>query len=155
MKISIVSVGTKMPAWVKQGYDEYAKRLPKDLAPRLQELPLAQRGKNSSVEKIKMQEGEQMLAALPKAGRVIALDVLGQALTTEKLSEKMADWQMQGQDISILIGGPDGLSSSCLARADEKWSLSGLTLPHPLVRVVLIEQLYRAWTILQNHPYHK
>lgn len=155
MKLSIVAVGTKMPKWVQQGYDEYAKRLPRELTPQLVELAVANRGKNANVEKLKQQEGEQILSSLPKQGRVVALDVLGKKISTEQLSAKMADWQMVGDNVSIIIGGPDGLSQECLNHADEKWSLSDMTLPHPLVRIVLIEQLYRAWSILQNHPYHK
>ena len=96
-----------------------------------------------------------MLKHIGSNTRTIALDVLGKSFSTEVLSQKLADWQMDGRNVNILIGGPDGLDSRCLAQADEKWSLSALTLPHPLVRVLLIEQLYRAWTILQNHPYHK
>lgn len=147
-----------MPRWVQEGYNEYAKRLPRDLEPRLVELPLANRSKNKNTDAIKSSEGEQILAAvdnLPGSKRLIALDVLGKKLSTELLSEKMAGWQMDGLNPCLVIGGPDGLSPACLKQADEKWSLSGLTLPHPLVRVVLIEQLYRAWSILQNHPYHK
>ena len=155
MKFSVVCVGNKMPAWVSQGYDEYEKRLPKELRPKLIELPLATRSKSTSVEKIKEQEGRQICATLSKTARVIVLDVLGKPLSTELLAKKLEQWQMQGDDINIVIGGPDGLSQECKARAQEKWSLSGCTLPHPLVRVVLIEQLYRAWTITQNHPYHK
>lgn len=155
MKLSIVSVGTKMPRWVQDGYDEYAKRMPKELNPELVELPLANRSKASSVAKMKEQEGQSILAALPKSGRVVMLDVLGKSLSTPALAKKIDSWKMEGDKVSIVIGGPNGLSQACLDRADEKWSLSALTLPHPLVRVVLIEQLYRAWSILQNHPYHK
>lgn len=144
-----------MPDWVTQGYDEYAKRLPKELSPQLVELPLAVRSKSANVEKIKLTEGEQILSSVPKGARLLMLDVKGKSLSTEMLSQKMSSWQMEGTDICLVIGGPDGLSSQCLAAADERWSLSALTLPHPLVRVVLVEQLYRAWTILQNHPYHK
>ncbi|MFL0803733.1 MAG: 23S rRNA (pseudouridine(1915)-N(3))-methyltransferase RlmH [Agarilytica sp.] len=155
MKISLISVGGKMPSWVSEGYQEYAKRLPRELSPQLIDLPLANRNKNSNIEKLKLEEGKQILAALPKGVRMIALDVKGKSLSTEGLTEKLKDWQMNGQDVSIVIGGPDGLSNACLQKAHERWSLSALTLPHPLVRVVLIEQLYRAWSITQNHPYHK
>lgn len=155
MKITILAVGKRMPEWVEMAYGEYAKRLPRELSPTLIELPLALRTKNAAVEKLKQEEGEQMLAALPQHNRVIVLDVPGKNISTEGLAKKIENWQMNGQDISILIGGPDGLSSACLSRADESWSLSAMTLPHPLVRIVLIEQLYRAWTILTNHPYHK
>ncbi|WP_188152379.1 23S rRNA (pseudouridine(1915)-N(3))-methyltransferase RlmH [Teredinibacter waterburyi] len=158
MKIDLIAVGTKMPSWVQEGYQEYAKRLPRDLSLNLVELPLANRSKNTNVDQVKAAEGEQILSVIGSPSgnhRVIALDVLGKKLSTELLAEKMASWRMDGVNVSLLIGGPDGLSPKCLNRADEKWSLSGLTLPHPLVRIVLAEQLYRAWTILQNHPYHK
>lgn len=155
MKLSIITVGSKMPSWVTEGYEEYAKRLPRDLKPTMIELPLAVRSKNSNIDKIKQQEGEQILAAIPKGATPIMLDVKGKSLSTEVLANKMSQWQMDGRDACLVIGGPDGLSQAALAAASEKWSLSGLTLPHPLVRVVLIEQLYRAWTINQNHPYHK
>ncbi len=155
MKVSLISVGGKMPQWVNDGYREYAKRLPKELHPQLIDLPLANRGKNANTEKLKTEEGEQILAALPKGARMIALDVKGKALSTHDLTRKIEQWQMDGTDVSIVIGGPDGIAAECLARADERWSLSAMTMPHPLVRVFLIEQLYRAWTITQNHPYHK
>lgn len=144
-----------MPSWVSQAYDEYAKRLPRELQPKLIELPLAARTKSSNTEKIKEQEGKQICSTLSKGDRLIALDVLGKPLSTEILANKLSQWQMQGENISITIGGPDGLSQACKSRASELWSLSACTLPHPLVRVVLIEQLYRAWTMTQNHPYHK
>ncbi|MFT5082058.1 MAG: 23S rRNA (pseudouridine1915-N3)-methyltransferase [Lentisphaeria bacterium] len=144
-----------MPAWVEQGYAEYAKRLPRDLTPQLMELPLANRSKSTSTAKVKNTEGEQILAAIPKGAVVVALDVLGKALSTKGLAQKLETWQMNGSDVCLVIGGPNGLSDACLKIASERWSLSALTLPHPLVRVVLIEQIYRAWTILQNHPYHK
>jgi 23S rRNA (pseudouridine1915-N3)-methyltransferase len=155
MKLSIYAVGKKMPDWVQTAYLEYDKRLPKELSPRLVELSLAARNKNTSADAAKKSEGEQMLAQISSKERIIALDVKGKALSTEQLSSTMQNWLMNGEDIGLLIGGPDGLSRDCLDRADQKWSLSNLTLPHPLVRVLLIEQLYRAWTILQNHPYHK
>lgn len=155
MKICLIAVGTRMPAWVLDGYQEYAKRMPKELKPELVELPLAVRSKSTNTQNAIASEGDNMLKHLSNGSRTIALDVLGKPVSTEQLSQKMADWQMDGRNVNIIIGGPDGLDARCLAQADEKWSLSALTLPHPLVRVLLIEQLYRAWTILQNHPYHK
>lgn len=155
MKISILAVGKKMPAWVDTAWQEYAKRLPRELSPVLFEIALAQRSKNTSAEKAKQEEGQSLLTAINANSRVLALDVLGRSISTEQLAEKIQGWQMQGQDITILIGGPDGLAAECLQRADERWSLSAMTLPHPLVRIVLIEQLYRAWTIMAGHPYHK
>lgn len=155
MRISIIAVGGKMPAWVEQGYGDYARRLPREMAVTVVELPLGPRGKNADLHRALRREGEAMLAAVAAADRVIALDPGGRPWSTRQLAAEMADWRMQGDNCSLLIGGPDGLAPPCLARADQRWSLSALTLPHPLVRIVLIEQLYRAWTILNNHPYHK
>jgi 23S rRNA (pseudouridine1915-N3)-methyltransferase len=155
MRTRIIAVGTKMPGWVEEGYGAYAKRLPRDFSVEVVELPLGPRGKNGSIEKAMLKEGQQMLAAIPSGDKVIALDVKGKPWSTEQLAENLEGWRMQGFNYSLLIGGPDGLAPECLARADLKWSLSALTLPHPLVRIVLIEQLYRAWSILNNHPYHK
>ena len=155
MRIRIIAVGTKMPAWVETGYAEYAKRMPRDCVVELVELPLAQRGKNTDIARAMDKEGEEMLAAIGKGEQVIALDVKGKPWSTEQLAEQMANWRMSGNNYCLLIGGPDGLAPQCLAQAHVRWSLSALTLPHPLVRIVVIEQLYRACSILQNHPYHK
>jgi len=155
MRFKMIAVGTKMPAWVETGFNEYAKRLPRDFSLEVVELPMGPRGKNASITKAIAKEGELMLAAIPKGDKVIALDVLGKPWSTEKLAENLANWSMECSNYSLLIGGPDGLAPECLARADAKWSMSALTLPHPLVRIVLAEQLYRAWTLLNNHPYHK
>jgi 23S rRNA (pseudouridine1915-N3)-methyltransferase len=155
MKLTIIAVGTRMPAWVQAGYAEYAKRLPRECTLELKEIPLAQRGKNADIARAIDKESEAMLAAIPLQERVIALDVLGKPQTTASLADSLRHWQMQGGNTSLLIGGPDGLSADCRARADQRWSLSGLTLPHPLVRIVLAEQLYRAWSLLNNHPYHR
>ncbi|HBD23146.1 MAG: 23S rRNA (pseudouridine(1915)-N(3))-methyltransferase RlmH [Pseudomonadales bacterium] len=155
MKIKLLAVGNKMPPWVTAGYQEYAKRLPAYMQLQLQELPLGFRGASADPAKAMQQEGDAMLAAIAQDDRVVALDVKGKAWSTEELAKQCADWQMDGRNVSLLVGGPNGLASSCLQRADQKWSLSPLTLPHPLVRVLLAEQLYRAWSILNNHPYHK
>lgn len=158
MRIRIIAVGTKMPDWVEQGYAEYAKRMPRDVTVEMLELPLAQRGKNTDIATAMAKEGEAMLAAIEKGGKgeqVIALDVKGKPWSTDQLAENLASWKMSGFNYCLLIGGPDGLEPECLAMASVKWSLSPLTLPHPLVRILVIEQLYRACSILQNHPYHK
>lgn len=155
MRIKIIAVGQKMPAWVEQGYQEYAKRMPREMTVEMCELPMGHRNKAGDIPRAMTKEGEAMLAAIPKGDRVVALDVLGKPWSTQQLAKHVASWQMDGCNISLLIGGPDGLAKECLALAQQKWSLSALTLPHPLVRVVLIEQLYRAWTLLNNHPYHK
>ena len=144
-----------MPAWVNQGVEEYGKRMPREWKLEWREIPLARRGKDANAQQLCAREGEQILKAVPAGDRVIALDVRGARLSTEQLAEQLKDWQMSGDSYSLLIGGPDGLSPACLERADKRWSLSDLTLPHPLVRILLAEQLYRAWTITVNHPYHR
>lgn len=144
-----------MPAWVQQGYDEFARRMPPECRLHLVEIPLAKRSKSSSIEQLKQQEGERLLAAVPKNSQVWALDCSGSHWNTEQLSEKLTDWLQSGQDIALLIGGPDGLSRHCLQQVTGKWSLSNLTLPHPLVRIIVAEQLYRAMSIIKHHPYHK
>jgi len=155
MRFTVLAVGGKMPAWVNQGVAEYQKRLPRELQLEWRDIPLARRGKDSKAEQLCAREGEQLIKSIPRGDRVIALDVEGKSLATPQLAQRLRDWQMSGDNISLLIGGPDGLSPQCLQRADERWSLSDLTLPHPLVRVLLSEQLYRAWTITVNHPYHR
>jgi 23S rRNA (pseudouridine1915-N3)-methyltransferase len=155
VKLRLLAVGQKMPSWVEQGYNEYAKRLPSDCSLELVELPSGHRGKSTSVEKVKQQEGETLLKAIKPQEWVVALDVKGKPWSTEQLSEQLSNWRMDGKDICLLIGGPDGMSDQVMARANQRWSLSNLTLPHPLVRIVMAEQVYRAWTILQGHPYHK
>lgn len=155
MRISIVAVGTKMPGWVVEGVAQYSKRLPREWQLQWLEIALAKRARDSSAEKVCRAEGEQLLKAVPSGDRVVALDVRGKRLTTEQLAQQLSQWQMSAENYSILIGGPDGLSPEVLQRADSRWSLSDLTLPHPLVRILLAEQLYRAWTITVNHPYHR
>ena len=155
MRLSIIAVGTRMPAWVEQGVEEYGRRMPRELKLEWREIPLARRGKDSRPEQLCAREGEQLLKAVPGGDRVIALDVGGKRISTNQLARQLESWQMSGDNYSLLIGGPDGLSDDCLRRADQRWSLSDLTLPHPLVRVLLAEQLYRAWTITVNHPYHR
>lgn len=155
MRIRIIAVGTKMPAWVESGFAEYHKRLPREISVEVRELPLGNRGKNQSSASAIADEGKKMMAAIDDKDWVIALDLNGKQWSTENLSQELERWKMNGANLSFLIGGPDGLAPECLNRAQQKWSLSALTLPHPIVRVVLIEQLYRAETILNNHPYHK
>lgn len=155
MTIYLLAVGNKMPAWVTSGYQEYAKRLNQDCQLKLIEVAPGKRGKNADLERIKNTEGDKILQAIPKNCRVVALEVKGKPWSTQALSRHMNDWLHGGQDVALLIGGPEGLSTACVARADVKWSLSPLTLPHPLVRVLLSEQLYRAYSILKNHPYHR
>lgn len=155
MKLQLVAVGTKMPAWVSAGFQEYQRRFPRDLPLELTEVAAGKRGKNADIERILHKEGEQMLAAVPKSARIVTLDIPGQPWTTEQLAGQLTRWQLDGRDTAILIGGPEGLSPACKAAAEQSWSLSPLTLPHPLVRVVAAESLYRAWSINNNHPYHR
>jgi len=155
VKIRLISVGTKMPAWVDEGYGDYAKRLSAEITLELVEIAAGKRGKNADLARITDKEGEAMLAAIPAGDRVVALDVQGRSFSTEALAATLEDWLPAGRNTSLLIGGPEGLAPAALARADERWSLSALTLPHPLVRVLLAEQLYRAWTLLKGHPYHR
>lgn len=144
-----------MPGWVKTGYQEYAKRLPPECRLNLIEIAPGKRGKNADVARAVQGEGERMLTSIPKDSYVIALEVRGTQWSTEQLSAQLKDWLQGGRDVALLIGGPEGLAESCLKRAQFKWSLSKLTLPHALVRVVAAEQLYRAWSILKHHPYHR
>lgn len=155
MRIRLICVGTKMPAWVTTGFQEYAKRLPADCRLELVEIPPGHRGKGADVKRAIEKESRLILAALGKDERVVALDVEGRQWSTEQLASTVGEWQMGGQNVALLIGGPDGLSAECLALAQQRWSLSNLTYPHPLVRVILAEQIYRAWSLLNNHPYHR
>jgi 23S rRNA (pseudouridine1915-N3)-methyltransferase len=155
MRVTVIAVGTRMPAWVSQGVAEYSKRLPRELKLVWREVPLSRQGKEVAPAQLCAAQGEQILKGIPAAERVIALDVAGKRIATQELAQQLGAWQMTGDNYSFLIGGPDGLSAACLARAELCWSLSDLTLPHPLVRVLLVEQLYRAWTITVNHPYHR
>jgi len=155
MRIHLIAVGTRMPAWVTAGYQEYARRLPHECSLRLVEIAPGRRSKSTGVEQARAEEGRHMLAALPKDCRVIAMDVHGKAWSTETLAGQLQDWLGGGRDVALLTGGPDGLAPACLERADESWSLSPLTFPHALVRVLLAEQLYRAWTLGSGHPYHR
>ena len=144
-----------MPSWVTEGAGDYLKRMPRELPIEFVPLPIGNRGKNASIAKAIEQEGDSMLAAIRDGDHVIALDLSGRPWTTKQLSDQLQQWRENARDICLLIGGPDGLDGRCLAKAHQKWCLSNLTLPHPLVRVLLAEQLYRAWSITQNHPYHK
>lgn len=144
-----------MPAWVQTGYQEYVKRLPRELVPHVQEIPMVHRGKSTATHVAIDQESQAILKVLPAKNRKVMLDLRGQSWTTQTLSDRLSFWMMDGRDLSFVIGGPDGFNQRCLSQADEKWCLSSLTLPHPLVRILFAEQLYRAWSILHNHPYHK
>ncbi len=155
MKINLIATGNKMPDWVGLASDDFSKRLPGEIKINSILLPLLKRGKNPDIPRIVRDESRKLLAAVPKDSLLVVLDVLGKPVTTMKFSALLESWLQQGQDISIVIGGPDGLSDELLSSASLKLSLSALTFPHPLVRVILLEQIYRAWSILNNHPYHR
>ena len=155
MRARLIAIGERMPAWVAEGFAEYRKRLSHDLPLELIELKPGARGKGRDDARAMHDEGVAMLAALPRDTHVIALDGRGKAWSSEELSEQLAKWRMAGRDLAFLIGGPDGHAPEVVVRADQKWSLGPLTLPHMLVRLVLVEQLYRATTLWAGHPYHR
>lgn len=155
MKLLLVAVGERMPSWVAEGYDDYARRMPRECTLSLIEIAPSKHGKGGATQRAIEDEGERQLAALSARCRVVTLDERGKLYSTVDLSQRMARWQQDGGDVALLIGGADGLAPACKQRADETWSLSPLTLPHALVRVIVAEQLYRAWTVLRGHPYHR
>lgn len=155
MKVKVIAVGTKMPKWVDEGVKEYTKRLPRDFVVEFYEIALGNRSKGADLKKAIQSESKAILEVLSERDWVIALEVKGKVWSTETLAEQVKEWQMRGDNVALLVGGPDGLSEMCRKRANQQWSLSALTLPHPLVRILLAEQLYRAYSINQNHPYHR
>ena len=144
-----------MPKWVSTGCDEYLRRFPSDLSVTVTEIPPGKRGKNADIPRILEKEGELMLKAVKKGNRVVTLEVKGKPWTTPQLADQLTTWMHDGRDVSLLVGGPEGLAPACIQASEQRWSLSPLTLPHPMVRVILAESLYRAWSVIQNHPYHR
>lgn len=155
MQLIIAAVGHKMPAWITAGFDEYAKRMPAECRLVLKEIKPVDRSSSKTAETVMALERSRIEAFFPKGGRVIALDEHGKDLTTIQLSQHLTQWQQQGGDVTFVIGGADGLDASLKKSADMLIRVSSLTLPHGMVRVLLAEQLYRAWSITQNHPYHR
>jgi 23S rRNA (pseudouridine1915-N3)-methyltransferase len=155
MRVTILSVGHKMPAWIQDGFQEYVRRMPPEIRIELVELKPEERGPGRDVARAKDIEGERMLDATPKDATLLALDERGRAVTTQGLSVMLSQWMRDATHPAVAIGGADGHSEALRTRADKLVSLSTLTLPHGLVRVVLAEQLYRAWSILARHPYHR
>ena len=143
-----------MPDWVETASMDFIRRLPAEIRVENKLLPLIKRGKNPDIARIVRDESRKLLAAVPANARLIVLDVLGKQVTTEGFSSMLEDWMQQGQDVAIIIGGPDGVSDEVL-QAGQRLSFSSLTFPHPLVKVILLEQIYRAWSIINNHPYHR
>lgn len=155
MKLVVAAVGSRMPAWVADAFTDYAKRMPHDLPLELREVKPEPRNTGKTPDQIMALEARRLEAVLPAGCLRIALDERGRDLTTMALSNSLENWRQQGQDVAFLIGGPDGLDATLKRRCDQLLRLSSLTLPHAMVRVLLAEQLYRAWTILHNHPYHR
>ena len=155
MKCRLIAAGTRLPDWVNSGFHEYQKRLRSPLTLELHEIPVATRRAGENPQRAIQREGADMLAALGKDDYVVALEIAAKTMNTEQLSAWLAERMRDGRSLAFLIGGPDGLSPPCLERADQSWSLSPLTLPHALVRVVVAEQLYRATSLLAGHPYHR
>ena len=154
MRIRLVAVGNRPPEWVSKGFTEYARRLPREMPLELIEVPPAT-GRKGGFEQVRETEGQRLLARVGSRDWVVALDERGKTWSTLDLAEKLDNWRMQGRDVTFLVGGAEGLADVCRARADEVLSLSAMTLPHALVRVVLAEQVYRAWTVMSGHPYHR
>jgi 23S rRNA (pseudouridine1915-N3)-methyltransferase len=154
MKLLIVAVGQRMPDWAQSAYDDYAKRFPPDLRVEIKTVKTETRG-SKTLETLLVAERERIQAMLPRGCRVVVLDERGTALTTQLLAEQLRGWQLDATDVALVIGGPDGLEPAFRAAAHQRIRLSDLTLPHALARVLLIEQLYRAWSINAGHPYHR
>ncbi|MFP8833819.1 23S rRNA (pseudouridine(1915)-N(3))-methyltransferase RlmH [Hydrogenophaga sp. XSHU_21] len=154
MKLVIVAVGQKVPDWARTAYDDYAKRFPPELRVELKAVKTEPRASRTT-EMLWAAERQRIEAAVPRGARVVALDERGTALTTQALAQQLREWQLGGDDVALLIGGPDGLDPALRESAHQRIRLSDLTLPHAMVRVLLIEQLYRAWSINANHPYHR
>ncbi|MGI9308166.1 MAG: 23S rRNA (pseudouridine(1915)-N(3))-methyltransferase RlmH [Gammaproteobacteria bacterium] len=155
MQISLLAVGTRMPGWVQDGFNEYNKRLPPHLRIQLKEIAPIARSASRDAAKAISEEGKRLLKSISADDFVIALDEGGEQWTSRILAARVENWQQHSPRIKLLIGGADGLSAECKARAQASWSLSAATLPHGLVRVFVAEQLYRAWSITQGHPYHR
>jgi 23S rRNA (pseudouridine1915-N3)-methyltransferase len=155
MQIDLIAVGKRMPTWIETAAKEYTKRLPKNIQFKLVEITPAIRSKNNKADNYKQKEQEKIETALSPDSIIIALDERGKSINSQQLADQLQTWIDENQHISLIIGGADGLSDSLKKKANQTWSLSAMTLPHGLVRVMVVEQLYRAWTITQNHPYHR
>ena len=155
MNIELLAAGTKPPGWIATGIDEYQKRFPRDWQFNVREIPVAKRQKGEPVAKAMQAEGQRMLQAVVPGSTLVAMDKGGKNWSTEELAKNVQEWQLETGKVQIMIGGPDGLAPECLSAAHRRWSLSNLTFPHFLVRLLLAEQFYRAWSVINRHPYHK
>jgi 23S rRNA (pseudouridine1915-N3)-methyltransferase len=154
MKLVIVAVGQRVPDWAQTAWDDYAKRFPPELKVELKAVKTEPRG-SKTLDTLLAAERERIEAAVPKNARIVALDERGTTLTTKALARRLTDWQLGGDDVALIIGGPDGLQPAFRQAAHERIRLSDLTLPHAMARVLLVEQLYRAWSVNAGHPYHR
>ena len=155
MEITLLAIGTKMPKWVNDGYQEYAKRLGRDCKLILKEIPSPRRSNAEDSNTVCKKEGQLLLAAIPKGNCLIALDEHGKLQSTQSVADKFQQLKQSSQSLTVIIGGADGLSDQVLDQCIEKWSLSKMTFPHAMVRVIIAEQIYRAFSLLNNHPYHR
>lgn len=155
MRILVLTIGQRVPGWVDQGFDDYARRMPRECRVELQALATPGRGRRQPPDACRAREAELLLSRVPPRARVLALDEAGEAWSTRQLSTRLQSWLGDGRDVALLVGGPDGLDGRCLQAAEAVWSLSMLTFPHALVRVLLAEQIYRAWSLGRGHPYHR
>ena len=155
MHIRLIAVGDRQPSWVDDAFGNYSTRFPREWKFRLDTIPTARRGKNDKSDQAVQAEGRQILAKIDPAEQVVLLDERGREFTSPEFAGKFASWQADGRDLCFIIGGPDGVSADCRDRATLCWSLSKLTLPHGLARVLFAEQLYRAWSLQAGHPYHR
>jgi len=155
MRLHLLAIGQRMPDWLATGFAEYAARMPRELSLVLRALPNPARSRAMDTATLRRVEGQTLLAAVPAQALVVALDERGRVVDTRAVAERLAGWQQSGRDVALIIGGAAGLDDAVRERADWVWSLSPLTFPHMLVRVLVAEQIYRAWSLLNNHPYHR
>lgn len=155
MQIHLLAIGKRMPDWINQGFENYSRRLKSTMPLLLSEIATPRKSQSQDVNTIRRMEGEKLLAAIPRGAWVVALDEHGKQWDSEGLADQLNQWAHHTNQVALLIGGAEGLDQLCLDHADQTWSLSRLTLPHALVRVLVAEQLYRAWTLNNHHPYHR
>jgi 23S rRNA (pseudouridine1915-N3)-methyltransferase len=155
MRLHLIAIGQRMPDWVSAGFEDYAARMPRDARLHLNALNIPARSRAMDAETLRRSEAQALLSAIPQQALVVALDERGQVVDTKTLAARFAGWQQSGRDVAFLVGGANGLEPGVRDRADWIWSLSPLTFPHMLVRVLVAEQLYRAWSLLNHHPYHR
>lgn len=155
MEIQLLAIGTRVPAWIDQGFSDYAKRFGGDCKLIVREISSPRKSRSEDARRVKQLEGQKLLASVSADTYLIALDPRGVHLATDAVAEKLDDWFQHHRTVALMIGGADGLSAECLAASREQWSLSKMTFPHALVRVIVAEQIYRAYSMLKNHPYHR